>query len=140
MADIFDRQTRRRIMRAVKTARTEPEERLASTLRVLRLRFRRNDTKVLGRPDFVFRRAKLAVFVDGDFWHGRAWIEGRRAPATNAQFWIEKFERNQRRDQFVNRRLRRAGWSVLRVWASDVRREPAACIARILARLRRLDS
>jgi DNA mismatch endonuclease Vsr len=125
-------------MRTVRIAGTEPEERMAAALKVYGLRFRRNDPEIFGKPDVVFRRARLAVFVDGDFWHGRAWFEAGAAPATNADFWIGKFERNRRRDKLVDRELRSSGWSVLRLWASEVRREPAASVARVRARLRRL--
>jgi DNA mismatch endonuclease (patch repair protein) len=76
------------------------------------------------------------VFVDGDFWHGRAWFRNAVAPATNADFWIGKFERNRRRDRLVNRELKRRGWSVLRLWASDVRKRPVASAGRVRARLR----
>lgn len=138
MADMFNKKMRRRIMQAVRTAETEPEERLAVALKAIRLRFRRNDVRVFGKPDIAFVAARLAVFVDGDFWHGRAWFETGAAPATNAEFWIGKFERNRRRDLVVDRELRRTGWSVLRLWASEVRRAPAAGAARVRARLRRL--
>ena len=136
MADMFDKETRSRIMRAVRTAETEPEQRLAVALKALGLRFRRNDVKIFGTPDFAFRQARLAVFVDGDFWHGRAWFKNAVAPATNADFWMGKFERNRRRDRLVNRELKRRGWSVLRLWASDVRKRPVASAGRIHAQLR----
>lgn len=138
MADVFDKKTRSRIMKAVRTAGTDPEERLAIALRACGFKFRQNDETVFGKPDFVFRRARLAVFVDGDFWHGRAWFERGAVPSTNARFWIGKFERNSRRDRLVDRVLRRSGWSVMRLWASDVRRRPAASAAKVRARLRRL--
>src|SRR5262245_57905830 len=138
MVDMFDKKTRSRIMQAVRTTKTEPEERLAVALRMIGLRFRRNDARVFGKPDFSFPAARLAIFVDGDFWHGRAWFEDGAAPATNGEFWIGKFERNRRRDQLVDRELRSTGWSVLRLWASDVRRAPAAGAMRVRARLRRL--
>jgi DNA mismatch endonuclease (patch repair protein) len=138
VVDTFDRATRLRIMKAVRTARTDPEERLAVALRRLRLKFHRNDRRVLGRPDFTFRSARLAVFVDGDFWHGRAWFTTGTAPATNAPFWISKFVRNGERDRAVNARLRARGWSVLRVWGSEIRKAPHAAAQRVRSRLRRL--
>jgi DNA mismatch endonuclease (patch repair protein) len=138
MGDMFDQETRSRIMRAVRTAGTEPERRLAVVLKSLGLRFRRNDRGVFGAPDISFPRARLAVFVDGDFWHGRAWFEVGAAPATNSEFWIAKFERNRSRDRLVDLTLRKAGWSVLRLWGSDVRRAPFAGAARVRSRLRRL--
>lgn len=137
MVDTFDKVTRSRVMRAVRTSATDPEERLALALTALRLYFRSNDPTVLGKPDFSFRKARLAVFVDGDFWHGRAWFENGEAPATNADFWIAKFERNRQRDEVVNRALRGRGWSVLRLWGSDIRKSPAANAAKVRSRLRR---
>jgi DNA mismatch endonuclease (patch repair protein) len=80
----------------------------------------------------------LAVFVDGDFWHGRAWFERGEAPATNSEFWIRKFEINYRRDRAVDRQLRKDGWSVLRLWGSEVRKAPNNAVSRVRARLRRL--
>jgi DNA mismatch endonuclease (patch repair protein) len=125
-------------MQAVRTAQTEPEKLLALALKAIGIRFRRNDNRVFGKPDFSFATARLAVFVDGDFWHGRAWFENGAAPATNEGFWIGKFERNRQRDCLVDRELRATGWSVLRLWASDIRRSPAAGAAKVRGRLRRL--
>lgn len=138
MADMFDKRTRSRIMRTVRTAGTEPEERLAVALKAFGLRFRRNDATLLGSPDFAFRQVRLAVFVDGDFWHGRAWFKGGAAPATNADFWIAKFERNRQRDRLVDRELRRTGWSVLRLWGSEVRKNAVVSAGKVRARLRRV--
>lgn len=136
--DMFDKCTRSRIMRSVRTRRTEPEERLAAALRVLGMRFSRNDRRVFGKPDLCFSDVRLAVFVDGDFWHGRAWFTKGEAPATNGPFWIAKFEKNVRRDRLVDRELRGSGWSVLRLWGSDVRASPDATARRVRARVRRL--
>lgn len=74
----------------------------------------RRNQPLEGKPDFVFPKAKLAVFVDGCFWHGCP-VHGR-IPKGNAAFWREKIERNQRRDRQVNRRLRAKGWHVMRIW------------------------
>lgn len=138
MADTFDKATRSRIMRAVRIAETEPEDRLAQALRQCGLRFRKNDRHVVGRPDICFRTHRLAVFVDGDFWHGRAWFERGVAPATNPDFWIRKFETNYRRDRTVDLQLRRTGWSVLRLWGSEIRKAPKKAASKVRARLRRL--
>ncbi len=138
MADVFDKETRSRVMRTVRTAKTEPENRLDTALRALSLRFCRNNPRILGTPDFTFLKARLAVFVDGDFWHGRAWSRDGVAPATNSKFWIQKFEGNRRRDRLVDRELRGEGWSVLRLWGSDVAKDAKASAQRVRTRLRRL--
>jgi len=136
---MFDRETRSRIMRNVRTRKTEPEERLARILADLGLRVRRNDRRVIGTPDFSSSPHRLAIFVDGDFWHGRAWFERAEAPATNSAFWIRKFEINQTHDRTVDRKLRRRGWSVLRIWSSDIRRDPIRTAHRVRKRLRILE-
>jgi DNA mismatch endonuclease (patch repair protein) len=138
MADVFDAATRSRLMSSVRTARTEPEELLARALRVRGLRYRRNDSGVPGTPDIAFRGVRLAIFVDGDFWHGRSWFEEGRAPGTNREFWVRKFEINRARDRLVDRTLRRSGWRVLRIWASAVKRDPDSAARRVVRRIDRL--
>ena len=90
-----------------------------------------------GKPDFIFRATKLAVFVDGCFWH-RCPRHGR-IPKSRVTFWTEKLARNARRDREVSRKLRAMGWSVLRVWECGLTRQrskhTAARVARVLARL-----
>jgi DNA mismatch endonuclease (patch repair protein) len=86
-----------------------------------------------GKPDFVFAKARLAVFVDGDFWHGRDWAS-RKAKlhmGANADYWIEKIEGNIARDRRNRAVLRRQGWRVLRCWESAVIRSPEACGRRV---------
>jgi len=73
-----------------------------------------------GKPDFAFRKIKLAVFVDGCFWHGCKVCTKNRKPATNAAFWRKKIAGNMRRDKRVNRELNLLGWSVLRIWEHSV--------------------
>lgn len=84
---------------------------------------------VFGRPDFLFRRNPLALFVDGCFWHGCPRCRPR--PGTNRKFWNAKIARNRARDRQVSRELRRLGWQVLRIWEHDLVKRGAACIRRI---------
>ncbi len=84
------------------------------------------------RPDFVFKRARLAVFVDGCFWHGCP--KHGTQPKGNAAFWLKKISGNQARDLLVNRALRRAGWRVLRIWEHDLARKKEAHLTRRLER------
>lgn len=86
------------------------------------------------RPDFVFRRVRLALFVDGCFWHGCP--RHATQPKGNAAFWRNKFASNIARDKRVNRALRRAGWRVVRIWECRLRKSPDACLRRIMAALR----
>jgi DNA mismatch endonuclease (patch repair protein) len=109
------------------------ELRLAALLRKLGLKGWRRNFPLHGRPDFVFPKARVAVFVDGDFWHGHP-THGR-LPKSNRAFWRNKIARNRARDQTVNRRLRAMGWSVARVWEHELRQK---FIPRVATRLRKV--
>lgn len=115
-------------MQAVKGRNTSLEKKLASALFLQGLRFRRNLSSLPGKPDIVFSRAKVAVFVDGDFWHG--W----RYPLWKhklTEYWRNKIERNRRRDRYNFQRLRRRGWTVVRIWGHDVERDLATAVDRV---------
>lgn len=117
-----------RTMQAVRSAGTRAELALRSAVHRRGLRYRLHGGALPGRPDLVFARARLAVFVDGDFWHGRHWAARRRRlqRGENAAYWTAKIESNRRRDRATNLLLRRAGWRVLRFWETDILRDPAA--------------
>lgn len=113
--------------------RSSCEELLAESLASLRLRAQRNVRELPGQPDFLMENAKVAVFCDGDFWHGRGW-KGRReklAKGHNGEYWVAKIETNRRRDRRVNRQLRALGYTVVRIWESDIRRDPARSAMRV---------
>lgn len=110
------------------------EVKLRSLLWRAGARFRKNVATLPGVPDVVFPRARVVVFCDGDFWHGRDW-EARReklARGSNASYWIAKIERNVERDREHTAQLLELGWMVIRVWESDVHRRPEAVVAPIL--------
>jgi DNA mismatch endonuclease, patch repair protein len=98
----------------------------------------RRDQKLFGRPDFVFRRQRVALFVDGDFWHGHP--RRGRMPKTNTEFWNGKIEANRRRDREVTATLRKAGWTVVRVWESALAECPALVARRICEALKGADA
>ncbi len=85
-------------------------------------------SKFIVRPDFVFRAARVALFVDGCFWH--ACGKHSNLPANNRAFWRKKLDANRARDRLVNRTLRRLGWKVLRIWEHDLH-HPQKCLARL---------
>jgi DNA mismatch endonuclease (patch repair protein) len=92
------------------------------------LRFRKQLASLPGRPDLVFARVHLCVFCDGDFWHGRNWstLEERLARRANAEYWIPKIKGNVVRDREQTQTLQDAGWFVLRLWETDILRDPEA--------------
>ena len=129
MADNLTPEQRRRCMAAVRTRNTDLERRLAREMKLLGLRWSRRRRDLPGRPDFTFRRSQVAVFVDGDFWHGF------RFPQWQSQlspFWREKISTNRCRDKRVHRALRTMGWKVIRVWGHQVKFDALAAARRVL--------
>ncbi|HEX9596451.1 MAG TPA: very short patch repair endonuclease, partial [Anaerolineales bacterium] len=131
MADVFDLKKRSEVMAAIRSrGNRDTELKLAAIFRTHGISGWRRHQNLPGRPDFVFRRERLAVFVDGCFWHGCP-IHGRK-PDSNRDYWLPKLLRNQARDRAVSRELRRRGWTVLRFWEHDLRNA-----VRIASRCRR---
>ena len=132
-----------RIMSRVRSKDTRPELALRRAVHAKGGRFRLHPGDVPGRPDMVVRGRKVAVFVDGDLWHGNPAEWHRRGRATLAdlfptrtEWWVSKIERNVQRDRDVDRQLRERGWRVLRLWASDVLADPNLAADQVLALLR----
>ena len=96
------------------------------------VRYRKNDKTVFGKPDFVIRKMKIAIFCDGEFWHGRNWEERKNDHKSNCDFWYSKIERNIRRDKEVNEQLKAEGWTVFRFWETEITKESDKCLNRIL--------
>lgn len=129
MTDTRTPAQRRRIMAAVRSRNTGPELALRRALYAAGLRgWRCHRRDLPGSPDLVFGRAKVAVFVDGAFWHGHP---SRHKPGRSGRYWDEKIEQNVARDRRVDEELRRSGWTVLRIWDFEVTRELARTVARI---------
>ncbi len=129
MADTYSPEVRRRVMQSVKSSNTTPELMLRRELWAVGMRgWRVNRTDLPGKPDIVFGPARVAVFVDGAFWHGHPtkYWQGRSGP-----YWDKKIERNMRRDRDVNRKLHEEGWTVIRAWDFEVERNVAAVAARV---------
>ena len=111
-------------MQASKNKGTKPEVLLGQALWSLGLRYRRNDKNIFGKPDFSFKKYKVAVFVDGEFWHGKDWEIRKNDIKSNQAFWIAKIERNMARDREVAEMLLKSGWKILRFWGKEVVKEP----------------
>lgn len=113
-------QTRSELMSRIRShGNKDTELVVANYLRQHHITGWRRKQKIFGKPDFVFRRQQVAVFVDGCFWHGCP-QHGNR-PATNRTFWRKKFAANKARDQRVNKELRRQGWRVVRIWEHSLK-------------------
>lgn len=133
MADIWTKAKRSEVMARIRgKGNRTTEVRLAAVFRAHGITGWRRQYPLPGRPDFAFPQRRVAVFVDGCFWHGCP-RHGTR-PQGNARFWREKIARNRERDREVNRALRRRGWRVIRIWEHALRR---ATEARVVGRIRR---
>jgi DNA (cytosine-5)-methyltransferase 1 len=128
------------IMRRVRSQDTTPERLLQQALRAAGVRFRKCAANLPGKPDIVIHSKRLAIFIDGDFWHGGQWIR-RRLASLDDQFretesrayWLRKIRRNMDRDCSVSAKLLDKGWSVIRLWESEVIRDPGRSVERVLS-------
>ena len=130
MPDTLSAERRSHLMSRVRGRGNKLTElRLLSLLRQHRLAGWRRHLPLPGKPDFAFTKQKVAVFVDGCFWHGCPKCYTR--PKTNRKFWDKKREDNMARDRRVNRQLRRQGWKVIRIWQHSLQKSPSVCLNRI---------
>jgi DNA mismatch endonuclease (patch repair protein) len=121
MPDNLKPEDRQRAMRAVKGKGTSLERRLAGMLAGLRFAgWRKNLTQVPGKPDAAFLRERVAIFMDGCFWHACPLCK-RKLPQSNANYWRHKIRRNRIQASAVNRSLRYRGWAVVRIWEHEMR-------------------
>lgn len=131
--DIMSPATRSALMARIRGKGTKPELLVAELLKSVGVAFDEHARDLPGRPDFVLRDHRVAVFVDGDFWHG--WNFPRRRLKLS-QKWEAKIEGNRLRDARNFRALRRAGWRVVRIWEHQLEQDPAKCLARVMAACR----
>jgi len=134
MADVFSARKRSEIMSRVRGSGNKATElRLIAIFRANRIRGWRRRSRIFGKPDFVFPKEKIAVFVDGCFWHGCP--RHGSMPQTNQDFWQQKLKRNRQRDLLVNKTLKKQGWTLLRLWQHELR-TPEHVVRRVARVLR----
>ena len=126
MTDIFTPEKRSWVMSRIRSKDTKIEKVMATLLRKNKIHYRRYP-KLFGSPDFIIEK-KILLFCDGDFWHGYQYDKKKKPPK---KFWREKIERNMARDRKVSRKLRRDGWSVLRIWEHDIKKNTDKCMRKI---------
>ena len=133
MPDVFTKAKRSEVMsRICGRGNKDTELALAKLLRRHGIKGWRRYQPVFGKPDFVFPKLKLAIFVDGCFWHGCP--KHATKPANNRAFWRRKLSSNKKRDQVVNQTLRKAGWRVVRIWEHELARKNET---RLIQRIKR---
>lgn len=121
----------RKNMRNVKSSGSQIEKGFGRELWRRGFRYRKNNRKVFGKPDFTFKKWRVAIFCDGDFWHGKDWEVRKHDHKTNEKFWHEKIERNIQRDLEVNKKLKDDGWYVIRFWGSDIKSDLISCVNKV---------
>ncbi len=126
--DKLTKEQRKKNMRAVKSTGSKIEVALAKALFSKGYRYRKNNKNVFGRPDLTFKKYKIAIFVDGEFWHGKDWEIRKYDHKTNQAYWRNKIERNIQRDKEVNAELEKQGWKVLRFWGKQIERNLEECV------------
>ncbi|MDY0135989.1 MAG: very short patch repair endonuclease [Thiomicrospira sp.] len=122
-------------MQAIKSKGSKIELTLGKALWAKGLRYRKNDSSIFGKPDFTFKKYKIAIFCDSEFWHGKNWVQKKHEHKTNVAFWHNKIERNIARDIEVNSQLKSEGWTVLRFWGNEILKNLDFCVTTIEAHI-----
>ena len=133
MADDLTPEQRRRNMQAIKSKDTTIELALRKALWSKGIRYRKNCKTLIGKPDIAITKYKIAVFCDSEYWHGFDWENRNQKIKSNREYWIPKIERNMARDQEVNAALEREGWTVIRFWERQIRKELDSCVDEVLS-------
>ena len=118
---------RRKNIQAVKNKDSQIELLLRKELWARSLRYRKNVNRIYGKPDIVFIGKKVAVFCDSEFWHGYNWEERKKDFKSHQEFWIPKIERNMERDAEVTACLESEGWTVVRFWGNEIKKNTVQC-------------
>jgi DNA mismatch endonuclease Vsr len=129
--DVLTPEQRKKNMRAIKSRNTKIELLLGKALWVKGYRYRKQNRKIFGNPDFTLRKHKIAIFVDGEYFHGKDWEINKHRIKSNREFWWNKIEGNIKRDLLVNETLENEGWIVLRFWGTDIKKNLHICISSI---------
>jgi DNA mismatch endonuclease (patch repair protein) len=132
--DVHSPEQRSKNMAAIKSTGTKAEVQLGKAMWSIGLRYRKNNKTVFGKPDFTFKKQKIAIFVDSEFFHGKDW-ETKKKPQNNADFWEKKISRNILRDKEVNKHLTENGWTVIRFWTIQIKRDLQSCVDIIVSQI-----
>lgn len=129
--DRLTKEQRHKNMKAVKNKDSKIEILLRKALWSKGYRYRKNYTKLEGKPDIVLQKYKVAIFCDSEFWHGYDWDVRKQDIKSNRDFWIKKIESNIQRDVTVNKILKNQGWKVVRFWGREIQKDLETCINKI---------
>jgi len=124
---------RSRLMQKIRSVNTKPEILFRRLLWARGIRYRKNNINLPGKPDISISKYKVAIFIDGEFWHGFNWEEKKKKIKANRDYWVPKIERNIERDRNNNLLLENDGWTILRFWESEIKKNTEECLERVLA-------
>lgn len=133
MTDNLTKEQRRRNMQNIRSSKTLPENIIAAELKKRKIYFAQNVTTIFGRPDFVFRRKRVVVFIDSCFWHKCQYHYVQ--PKSNLEYWVPKIMRNVERDRLVTKTLREMEWKVIRIWEHTIYKNPLLALDEIMKHL-----
>lgn len=119
------------LMRKIKAKNTTPEIILRKALWNEGIRYRKENKGIIGNPDIVIKKYRLAIFIDGEFWHGFNWKEKKEKIKSNREYWIKKIEKNIARDKLNNQLLKEQNWIVLRFWEHEIKRDLKKCVEKV---------
>ena len=122
---------RKLTMSRIKSNDTTIEKSLRRALWRAGIRYRKNYKILPGVPDIVLTKHRIAIFCDGEFWHGKGWEQKKHRIKSNRDYWIKKIERNINRDNDINRRLFGSGWTVIRFWGNEINNKVEDCVEEI---------
>lgn len=130
MADDLTKEQRRKNMQHIKSSDTEIEVLLRKALWEKGYHYRKNYKNLPGKPDIALTKYKIAIFCDGEFFHGKDWevLRPRLEKSNNSEYWISKISKNRKRDDEVNKKLLFMGWTVIRFWGNDIKNNTDECI------------
>ncbi len=130
MADVLTAEQRRKNMQHIKSKDTKIEVLLRKALWKKGYRYRKNYKALPGTPDIAITKYKIAIFCDGEFFHGKDWevLKPRLEKSNNSEFWIKKISRNRERDVEINQKLFFMGWTVIRFWGNDIKKHIEECV------------
>ena len=115
------------LMSCIKSKNTKPEKILMRALKELGIYFTKHRKDIIGKPDIVFKKKRIAVFIDSDFWHGKTHM-----PKVNQDYWLPKLKKNRERDIQVNKTLAEIGWIVIRFTDKEIKKNLLECLEKII--------
>ena len=122
---------RHKIMSRIKSSNTSIEVLLRKALWHEGIRYRKNYNILPGKPDIAITKYKIAIFCDGEFWHGKDWETKKKSIKTNSEYWVNKIDRNIMRDNENDRKLVNMGWIVFRFWGNEINKKLEDCVKEI---------